>query len=405
MVRTSSIFGQMLRLIDRGDFSRVVRTHGGNRYTKGFTAWHHFTAMLFCQLAQAKSLREICDGLRCTVGKLVHLGVHKAPKRTTLAYANQHRPAAVYRDLFYALVRRLDGQLGQRKRKFRFRNKLLSLDSSTITLCLGLFPWADYTRTKGGVKLHMLLDHDGYWPSYVLLTDAKCADITVARTLVLPKGSVVVLDRGYVDYALWGRWTRDDGVFFVTRMKVGTPYQVVERRTIADGSKGHILRDEVVRLTSTTAREHCPYRLRRIVVWDHKNQREFVFLTNHETFSAATIAEIYRDRWEIELFFKALKQNLKIKTFVGTSRNALEVQIWTALIAMLLLKHLQFVTQRGWSLSNLVALLRMNLFVYKDLHQWLEDPFETPPAAPDSPQCTLPGFDFGQLERAATARA
>jgi hypothetical protein len=223
MVRTASIFSQILGLVQRAEFARVVRRHSGNRYTKKFTAWDHFVTMVFCQLAHAKSLRETCDGLRSTVGKAVHLGIRNLAGHSTLAYANQHRPSALYRDLFFHLSAQLSAEVGARKkRKFRFRNKLLSLDSSVITLCLSLFPWADYTRTKGGVKLHLLLDHDGYWPSYACLTEANCADVSVARGLALAKGSIVAMDRAYVDYELFGRWTRE-GVFFVTRLKAGLP--------------------------------------------------------------------------------------------------------------------------------------------------------------------------------------
>lgn len=398
MVRTASLFGQILGLVDRLDFLRLTRLHHANRYTKRFTAWDHFVAMLFGQFAQAGSLQEICDGLRSVVGKAMHLGVRNLAKKSTLAYANEHRPAALFRDLFF----HLSGQLGARAgrlgsgHKFRFHNRLVSLDATVITLCLSLFPWAEYTRTKGGVKLHALLDHDGYWPTYAHITTAKASDLAVARTLALPAGSIVVMDRGYLDYELWGRWTRE-GVHFVTRLKANLRYQVLEEHTIPPSKRARILRDETIQLNSARARQRCPYRLRRVVVWDEANQREVVLVTNHERFAADTIGQIYRDRWQIELFFKALKQRLKVKTFLGTSRNALEIQLWTALIAMLLVKFLQWCSRRGWSLARLVALLQKNLFQYKPLWAWLDDPFETPPGIPDHPQLHLPGFGFGQL--------
>jgi len=397
MVCSTSLFSQLLRLVNRSGFAGIVRRHRAERHAKGFDCWKQFASMLFCQLAQAKSLREICDGLRCAAGRLVHVGVQEAPAKSTLAYANEHRPWQVYEELFHRVLADCRNQLPQgkgRKRKFRFKNKLLSLDSSVVTLCLSMFPWATYTRTKGGVKLHLLLDHDGYWPVFAVITDAKRADVIVARHLALPKGSIVAIDRGYIDYELFGRWTRDDGVYFVTRMKTHMAYEVLQSRDVPQGS--HVRSDEEIRLTGDTARKHCPYLLRRIVVWDEEKGEELVFLTNHMTFAAGTIAEIYRDRWEIELFFKAVKQNLKIKTFVGTSENALRVQIWTALIAILLLKFLQHIAKRGWSLSHLVALLRWNFFAYKDLWQWIEDPFETPPAIPDRYQPCLPGLGLGQ---------
>jgi hypothetical protein len=402
MVRTASIFSQILGLVDRVAFRRIASDTQANRFTKKFTAWEHFVAMVFAQLAQAKSLRETCDGLHCAVGKAVHLGIENLAKRSTLSYANEHRSSALFQQLFAHLVVQLPTGIDRPKKKFRFKNKLLSLDSSVITLCLSLFPWANYTRTKGGVKLHMLLDHDGYWPSYALITDANCADITVARTLALAKDSIVVMDRGYVDYELFGRWTRDEGIWFVTRMKTPMTYEVIETRELPKG-KPHLRSDQVIRLTSTTAQKHCPFPLRRVVVWDAENERELVLLTNHLRFAADTIGDLYRERWQVELFFKALKQNLKVKTFLGTSRNALEVQLWTALIAMLLVTFLRWRSRRGWSLSNLVALLRWNLFQYKDLEAWLDNPFDAGPGLPDHPLARLPGFDLGQLPRLSAA--
>lgn len=405
MVRTASIFSQILALVDRVAFRRLAHDTKANRFTKKFTAWDHFVSMVFAQLAQAKSLRETCDGLQCAVGKAQHLGIQNLAKRSTLAYANEHRSSTLFHGLFSHLVERLPATVaGQPKKKFRFKNKLVSLDSSVVTLCLSLFPWAHYTRTKGGVKLHLLLDHDGYWPSYAYLSEANCADITVARTLALARGSVVVMDRGYVDYELFGRWTRDNGVYFVTRMKTNMAYKVLEERPLPS-EKGHLLLDQVIQLTSATAQKQCPYPLRRVVVWDAENERELVLLTNHPDFAADTIGAIYRERWQIELFFKALKQNLKVKTFLGTSRNALEVQLWTALIAMLLVTFLRWRSRRGWSLSNLVALLRWNLFQYKNLEEWLDNPFDTGPGLPDHPLARLPGFDLGQLPKLSAAEA
>lgn len=405
MVRTASLFSQILSLVDRLEFMRTARAHEANRYTKRFTAWDHFVAMIFCQIAQAKSLRETCDGLGSAAGKVVRLGVQNLAKKSTLAYANQHRCADFFRDTFLRLATEFRREFaGQGRRKFRFRNPLMSIDSSVITLCLSLFPWAEYTRTKGGVKLHLMLDHDGYWPTYAWLTEAKCHDVHFARTLALPKGSVVVMDRGYVDYELWARWTLE-GVFFVTRLKSNVPYRVLERRPVPPSKADRILSDEIIVLTSGKAQSSCPYRLRRVVVRDEETAQILELLTNQEAWAADTISQIYRERWQIELFFKALKQNLKVKTFLGTSRNALEVQLWTALVAILLVKYLQWRSRRGWSLSHLVALLRWNLFQHKDLWRWLDDPLGTLPGVPDHPQLALPGLSFGQLPKTQAAAA
>lgn len=391
MMRTASLFSQVLSLFDRVRFSRLVKKHKAERYSKGFSSWDQFVAMLFCQLAQAKSLREICGGLASTVGKILHLGLEEAPKRSTLSYANSHRPWEMFEDLFYQTLEMCQERCRLLKKKFRFKNKLLSFDSTTISLCLSLFPWADFRRTKGGVKLHLLLDHEGYLPVFAVLGSARKHDSTVARQIPLPKGSIVAMDRAYNDYVLFNRWT-EEGVYFVTRMKSNAQYQVVE--TFEVPKNRNILSDEYIRLTGMDAQKKYPDFLRRVVVWDAANHREIVLLTNHLSFGATTISAIYKDRWQIELFFKALKQNLKVKTFVGTSQNALYTQIWTALIAMLIIKYLQFKSAFNWSLSNLVAFLRWNLFTYRDLWNWLDDPFQFPPVPPepDRVQRFLPGL-------------
>jgi IS4 transposase len=255
-----------------------------------------------------------------------------------------------------------------------------------IDLCATLFDWAKFRRTKGAVKLHLLLDHDGYLPSVVVVTERRCHDVRIARELKFDPGPIVVVDRGYVDYAWFGRLTAQD-VFFVTRMKDGAVYKVVEKRRVP--LTNLVIRDEVIRLTGPCAQKDCPQLLRRIEAISEETAETLVFLTNHLDFAAATIAKIYKDRWQIELFFKALKQNLKIKTFVGTSANALNTQLWTALIAMLILKYLQLKAKFGCSLSNLVALLRMNLFTHRDLWAWIDRPFEDSPPIVETRQLLL----------------
>jgi hypothetical protein len=388
MLQAASLFNQLLQHFPRTEFASLVKEHQAERAAKGFTCWTQFVAMTFCQLAHADSLREICNGLACSEGKLVHLGITNAPNKSTLSYANEHRPAALFEDLFYTSLDRFREQqgMGARKAKFRFKNKLLSLDSTTISLCLDLFPWAKFRRAKGGVKAHVLLDHDDYLPSYVLITEAKKSDVRMAQALDLNAGSIVAVDRGYNDYTLFGKWT-DRGVFFVTRLKDNAAYAVVE--SAMGPLPRNILADELIRFTGAQAVKDCPHVMRRVVVWDPIHEREIVLLSNLLHFGPTTIAAIYKDRWEIELFFKALKQNLKVKSFVGTSRNALLIQIWTALIAMLLLKWLHHLSQAKWSFSNLASMLRLNLFTYRDLRRWLENPFGTPPLVPVIEQLSL----------------
>jgi hypothetical protein len=374
MNRFCSIFSQLLQLFSRIEFQQAVKETKAERHARGFTCWGQFVAMLFCQLGRAHSLREITGGLRSCEGKLKHLGI-TPPAHSTLAYANEHRPWELYPRVFSQLYQRCQIQFVGKK-KFRFKNKLLSLDSSIIDLSVTLFDWAKFRRTKGAIKLHLLLDHDGYLPSFAWITEGKKSDIKIARQLVFAPGTIIVYDRGYNDYSLFAQWTAQ-GVFFVTRMKDNALYEVVGERDVPQNR--HILKDELIQLTGSKAEEKCPYPLRRIEVYIPETNEILVFLTNNMDLGATTIAAIYKDRWQIEIFFKILKQNLKIKTFVGTSANAVKIQIWTALIAMLILRYLQLLSQFPWSLSNLVALLRMNLFTHRDLWSWLDQPFEIPP--------------------------
>ena len=381
MTRVSSIFSQMLQLFSRTEFERAVVEHRAERHARGFSCWGQFVAMLFCHLGRAQSLREICGGLAASEGKLRHLGLPDAPKRSTLAYANEHRPWQLYRTVFYQLLSRCREVAGTHG--FRFKNKLLTLDATLIELCASVFDWAQYRRTKGAVKLHLLLDHQGLLPSFALVTEGRVHESRVARSLRFEPGTIVVFDRGYADYD-WFAALDAERVFFVTRLKDNADYGVVEHRPVPAG--GAVRRDEIIFLYKAAGGGNLNLFLRRIEVWDKEQGRVLVFLTNHRGFAASTIAAIYRQRWQIELFFKALKQNLRIKTFVGTSPNALHIQVWTALIALLLLKYLQLRARFGWSLSNLAALLRQQLFVYRDLFTWIDQPFQPPPLLDPSAQ-------------------
>jgi hypothetical protein len=356
MVQAMSLFKQLLQHFPRLEFAALVKKHNAEGGAKGFSCRTQLVAMLFCQLAHADSLREICNGLACCVGKLI-LGRFREEKG-----------------------------LGLRKQRFRFKNKLLSLDSTTISLCLEMFPWARFRRAKGGVKAHVLLDHDDYLPRYVLITEARRSDVKMTGAFPLNPGSIVAMDRGYNDYALFGTWT-DQKIYFVTRLKDNAAYEVLEEASVP--ANRNIQSDQLIRFTGEKAQKDCPCLLRRVAVWDAAGEQKIVLLTNLMEFSPTTIAAIYKDRWEIELFFKALKQNLKVKSFVGTSENALRIQIWTALIAILLLKWLHHLSKARWSLSNLASMLRMNLFTYRDLNAWLDNPFGTPPILPTSQQLTL----------------
>lgn len=395
--RFCSVFQQILKLVPRGEFEQLVEEHGSDRGAKGLSSWSQFVAMMFCQLGRAQSLREIEQGLASAEGRLQQLGLEAAAKRSTLAYANAHRPWQLYQSVFHRLYQRCWAIAPGHK--FRFRSPLLSLDATTIDLCAKVFDWARFRRTKGAVKIHLLLDHDGHLPRYAVITDGKTSDIEVARRLELPAGSIVVFDRAYNDYLWFTELTLFD-IGLVTRMKEGSLYEVVESRTAR--GKG-VLCDQIITIKTKHAEvDQCPVRLRRVEFVDDED-RPYVFLTNRLDLAAATIAEIYRQRWQIELFFKAIKQHLRIKTFVGTSENALHIQIWTALIALLTLRFLQLRSKWAWSLSNLIAMIRLNLFTYRDLHAWLDDPFTPPDVGPTDLQLPLTVLDSSRGVVLATA--
>lgn len=396
MIAPKSMFAQLLSLIERSGFQKAVKERGSEKGAKGFSSWNHFVCLLFAQLAGAGSLREVAGGLSGALGKLNHLGIFRSPNKSTLSYANNHRPWQLFEDVFKVMLGKAISMGRDSKKKFKFKNPLYSIDSSVIDLCLEVFDWALYKRTKGAVKLHLMLEHQSYLPCWVLISDGKTADVTVARTMSLTRGAIVAMDGGYVDFNLFSSWTAQ-GVYFVTRIKERMLYEVVEVRPLpakvgrpaadrAEPSGSRVLRDETIVFTSQRAQSRCPLPLRLVTIWDESKKREMAFLSNNFKLSAATISLIYKDRWSIESFFKAIKQNLKIKTFLGTSENAVKSQLWTALLAILLMKYLQLMARLGWALSNLIALFRLNILVHRDLLAWLDNPNEPPPtASPDQP--------------------
>lgn len=383
--KATSLFAQIIhQLIDLPTFERIVRKHQGEKHSKGFRCWEQLVAMLFLHFSAVTSLREIVGGLRTTAGKVLHLRLKRVHGHTTLAYANEHRPWEIYQDLFFATLNRCQSTL-RTGHKFRFKNKLISMDSTTISLCLNLFPWAKFRQKKGGVKVHCLLDHDGYFPEFAFVTDGKKSDSRTARMILgqvhrLPPGSIIVFDRAYVDFTLFNTLAADN-VFFVTRLKEGMNWRVIHHRE-PPKNRG-ILRDDEIVFEGQAASRLGQQTFRLVSILVEETGEEMTFLTNNFALGATTIAKIYRNRWNIEIFFKTLKQHLKIKTFVGESENALKIQIWTAMISVLGMKYLKALSTYGWSLSNLVAFLRLNLFTYRDLTAWLNNPISEPAWVPD----------------------
>jgi hypothetical protein len=296
--KVCSIFSQMLQLISRTAFDAAVRKHKAERHARGFSSWGQFVAMLFCQLGGAKSLREICGGLAASEGKLRHLGLPEAPPRSTLAYANEHRPWQLYEELFQQLLTQCRGLAVQQsagQHKFRFKHKLISVDATVIDLCASVFDWARFRRTKGAVKLHLLLDHEGFLPCYAVITEGKQHEVRVARQLQYESGTLLVMDRGYNDYGWFADLTQQ-GVYFVTRMKDNADYLVLEERELPR-RKG-LLRDQLICFYQQ-ARDGRECYFRRIEFYDEEQDRVLVFVTNHLTLAAATVAEVYKQRWQI----------------------------------------------------------------------------------------------------------
>jgi putative transposase len=356
MAHSSTIFSQLLQLVSKHDFKRIeAQGFKAGRKARSLTRWGQFVAMTFAHLSGRSSLRDIASQLEAQAHRLYHLGV-RAVRRSTLADANQDRPAEFFESVFHHLYAKCSAVAP--KKQFRFKSKLYSLDSTVVDLCLSLFPWARFRKNKGGVKLHTLLDHDGHIPAFVQVTDAKTPDLAVARILNLPSGSVTVFDRAYIDFAWFGSLEERDQ-FFVTRMKRKIAYKVVDRHQV-DRSKG-ITSDQGILLTGSKAKE-CSIPLRRIGYRDPETGKHYVFLTNIRHLVAKTICGIYHARWQIELFFKWIKQNLKIKTFFGTSRNAVLTQVWIALITLLILAFYKFKAKLGQSLTEVLKLLQLNLF-------------------------------------------
>jgi Transposase DDE domain/Domain of unknown function (DUF4372) len=376
-MRFCSIMNQLLQIFPREEFQLEVAKTRAERHARGFASWDHFVAMLFCHLGDAQSLREITGGLAACQGRLEQWGVFEAPKRSTLSYANRHRPWQLFEKLFYRALERCRSEIGN-KTKFRFKNPVLSIDSSVVSLALDMFPWAAWSRQKGAVKLHLTLNHSGYLPEAMVVTTGRYSELTIARRQQYQRGTVLVMDRGFIDFR-WFRRLDENGIFFLTRIKTDTRYEVLEDAGI---SNEKVISDQRIRLTSQQGRKRYPGVLRLVTIKTEKGCMQF--LTNNQKLAASTIGDIYKDRWQIEVFFKLLKQNLKIKSFIGGSANAVWTQIWTALIAMLLVKFLQLKSKAAWAFSNLAYFLRMNLLVYRDLWEWLNEPFTPPPGHPPS---------------------
>ncbi len=361
MAHYNTVFSQLLKLIPRHEFETLAKQHHSGRSFRKASRWSQFVTMAMGQLSGRKSLRDIVENVSAQTHRLYHLGSAKL-SRSNLSRINDNKPYALYEALFGKLLKRCQGVAPGHQ--FRFKNPLYSLDASTIDLCLSVFPWAKFRTTKGAVKLHVGLNHAGYLPEFVTLTEGNKHDVTIGRILNFPKGSIVAIDKAYNDYT-WYNHLTSNGIYFVTRLKSNAKYRVIDRREVLQ-NKG-LTSDQTIEFTGLQTAKKCPVQLRRIGYRDPDTGKHYVFLTNHFKLAARTIADIYKARWQVELFFKWIKQNLKIKSFVGTSKNAVMTQIWIALCMYLLLAFLKFQSKLTKSMQQILRLLQLNLFEKRDM--------------------------------------
>ena len=360
MSHQNTVFHQLLKPILRQDFERLAKLHHSGQKLRSATRWDQFVAILMSQLSCRQSLRDIQSNLESQQEKLYHLGA-KRIARSTLARLNEEQPASLYQQLFTQLLQRCENS--KTAHKFRFKNPLYSLDASHIDLSLSLCTWAKVHESKASIKLSVGLNHSNTIPEFVALGDGIENDMVQGRAFKFPAGSIIVFDKGYVDYQWFAQLTLQN-VSFVTRLRPKTVYQVKSSRSVLE-TKG-IIADECIELSSAHAKKRgAPELLRRIEFYDTDKKRTFEFLSNNFHLAASTIAAIYKDRWKIELFFKAIKQNLKLKSFLGRSRNAIQTQIWIALIAYLLVNFAKHMAQEGWSVQRLLRIIQVNLFERK----------------------------------------
>lgn len=365
MSHNNTAFHQLLKPLSRHDFERLAKQHHQGQKLRSVTRWDQFIGMAMSQIAGRQSLRDIESNLQSQQNKLYHLGA-KPIARTTLARINEHQPHELYQALFYQLLGRVSSSPS--KHKFRFKNPLFSLDASLIDLSVNIFPWAQCNKDKAAVKLHVGLNHGNMIPEFVALSDGKRSDLIEGRKFDFPRGSIVAFDKGYVDYG-WYKSLTDKGVFFVTRLRPNSVYNVIERRSVENQTG--VTSDQIIQLNSQHAIKRGAPKLRRVGFSCPDTGRHYAFLTNNFTLAATTIAAIYKDRWQVELFFKAIKQNLKIKTFVGTSKNAILTQVWVAMITYLLLAFARHSAKTGWTPQRIMRVLQVNLFERKSLKEIL----------------------------------
>jgi hypothetical protein len=371
------IFSQLLSLVDRSLVSKVTSKNQSDRYYKSFDTWQHLVTMLYCTFSGATSLRELSTGLLAWQNRLIHIGIPKAPRRSTISDGNKRRPSEVFKELYLALFEKYRGILPDSRLKIEVIRKLFIVDSTVISLFKDILKVAGRPRkdgrSKGGIKAHVMIQAAELMPCLVRFTEGSRHDHTFLKHLNLPEGSYLVMDKGYTDYHQYAQWT-DRGIFFISRMKTNAQFESLEEIDLPEDRDHEILKDETVTVQYSIEQKKHPLKLRRIAYWDEKNQKLLIFLTNNLELEASTVAAIYKYRWQIELLFKKLKQNFPLKYFLGDNQNAIEIQIWCALISLLLMEVVRKQLKRSWAFSNMVAIVRFHLPSYVHLANFLNNP-------------------------------
>jgi len=361
MSHCNTILNQILRIIPRHEFESLAIKHHSGRKFRTTSRWSQFSAIVLAQLSGRQSLRDIVENMKAQAHRLYHLGVGILSK-SNFSRINNNKPYKMYEELFGKLLSKCQNKT--QGHGFRFKNKLYSLDASTIDLCLNLFKWAEFRKNKGAVKLHVGLNHSGYLPEFISITDGKTADVTAGRCINFPKNSIVVCDRGYNDYSWYNSLTSNE-IIFVTRLKSNAKYEVIKSHQV--NRKQSVVSDEVIKFTGPQVSKKCPIKLRLVTYVDRLTNIKYQFLTNHFRLSAKTIANIYKARWQVELFFKWIKQNLKIKKFIGTSKNAVMTQIWIAMCVYLMICFIKNSSKITKSMQQILRILQLNLFEKREL--------------------------------------
>lgn len=371
------IFSQLLTLVDRSLVSKVKSKHQSDRYYKCFDTWQHLVTMLYCSFSGATSLRELSTGLLAWQNRLIHIGMPKAPRRSTISDGNSRRPSEVFKDLYQELFEKYRAILPDSRLKMEVIKKLFIVDSTVISLFKDILKVAGRPRkdgkSKGGIKAHVMIHAAELMPCLLRFTEGSRHDHTFLKHLNLPEGSYLVMDKGYTDYYQYAQWT-ERGIFFITRMKNNANFESLEEIDLPQDKDQEILKDETITVHYTLDKQKHPIKLRRIAYWDDTNHKLLVFLTNNLELEASTIAAIYKYRWQIELLFKKLKQNFPLKYFLGDNQNAIEIQIWCALISLLLMEVIRKQLKRNWAFSNMVAITRFHLTSYVHLTNFLNNP-------------------------------